>query len=148
MQFAILAYDPRNHLPTERSERAGHELVETLRQTPGAIWIPYHGYLATQAGKSPQAHWMAVSDVLISTRAGEVRIALQREVEDAILQQKYDLIVLSSRPFPDFPPITESYAEKGPALTDRRALWPLTGMPRRPEILYTPRTSGTDAVSP
>lgn len=138
VQFGMLAYDPREHTPSERSLRAGHALVETLRQTPGPVWVPYHGYLATMAGKAPQAHWMAVSDVLMSDRE-DLRRAILDEANRAIRERRFDLIVQSSSSFPNFPAIDADYVERGPAVTDRRALWPLAGTPRRPETYYVPK---------
>ena len=139
VQFAMLVYYPAVHLPSRQSLQAGYELVEELRATDGAVWVPFHGYLAVAAGKPAHAHWMAISDVMRSNRP-DLRAAMEKAVHDAIREQRFSAIVLSSRPFPNFPPLSDSYRLKRAAVTDATALWPLTGVPRRPEQVLVPIT--------
>ena len=73
----------------------------------------------------------------------------QRPILDAIRERRFDLIVQSSSSFPNFPSIEADYVERGPAVSDRRALWPLAGTPRRPETYYVPKpAAASDARTP
>jgi hypothetical protein len=132
----MLAYNPMDHLPRAPSSAAGDQLVATIRETSGPVWVPFHPYLVEFAGKSGHAHWMAVSDIL---RYGtpELRDRLRAEVNAVISQRRYEKIVLSSNPFPDFPPIVGFYElERDLLYGDKKVFLPLTGSPRRPNKIY------------
>ena len=138
-QFLLLAYDPRAQVPSARSVSAGEHLVRTLEAAQGPVWVPYHSYLTIRAGKPGHAHWMAVSDIL---RYGEpgLKDPLRRQLDDAIGGRRFALIVLSTRPFPDFPSIAHAYRVQQVLFRhDGDTLMTLTGGRRRPEAIYVPQ---------
>jgi hypothetical protein len=93
------------------------------------------------AGKPAQAHWMAVSDILRHGRS-DVRDRLRTEIERAISERRFALIVLSSRPFLDFPSLDASYELRGPLFNDKEVFGPLIGSPpRRPASIHVPKGS-------
>jgi len=62
-QFLILAYNPLAAIPTARDWQAGFELLGSLREVPGDVFLPqFPAYLAT-LGKAPVAHAVAVCDL-------------------------------------------------------------------------------------
>jgi Dolichyl-phosphate-mannose-protein mannosyltransferase len=142
VQFGLLVYNPFDQMPSAQSEAAGRQLVARIAEAPGEVWVPYHGYLATAAGKAPHAHWMAIGDI---TRFGppELREPLIREVQEALSGHRFDLVVMSNYPFADFPSLEPAYVRGERAVATPGAFLPLTGSPRRPEWLYVPRR--TDA---
>jgi hypothetical protein len=140
LQFILVAYDPRSHTPQRGSAAAGHRFVEVLRNSEGDVWVPYHNYLASMAGKRAHAHWMAVADIL---RYSEPAIAgpLRSDLTAAIEGRRFGLIVTSNRPFPSFPSLEPSYSLKGEVFDNSNLFWPLTGARRRPERIYVPLES-------
>jgi hypothetical protein len=142
-QFAMLVYNPLAALPSAQSAAAGDQFVARLRQTPGDVWVPYHGHLAAKAGKTQYAHWMAIADIL---RYGdtELRTPLAGEVEAALAGRRFNLVALSNAPFTfPLPALEDAYDRSGPAFAQTGLFFPLTGSPRRPEWLYVPRPATT-----
>jgi 4-amino-4-deoxy-L-arabinose transferase-like glycosyltransferase len=138
-QFMLLAYDPRAQVPGARSVSAGEHLVRTLEAAKGPVWVPYHSYLTTRAGKPGHAHWMAVSDIFRYGAPG-LKNPLRQQLDRAIAGRRFALVVQSSRPFPDFPSIDHAYRlERTLFQDDGDALMTLTGGRRRPEAIYVPR---------
>jgi hypothetical protein len=67
LQFGALMFDPTGEkmLFAGNRQRAGAvEIVDRIRELPGDVYIPYHGYLGTQAGKQTHAHILATMDVM------------------------------------------------------------------------------------
>jgi hypothetical protein len=138
-QFLMLAYNPMDHLPRASSRAAGDALVQIIRDTNGPVWVPYHAYLAELGGKPGHAHWMAVSEIL-SHGTPKIREDLSVELRAAISERRYRMIVMSSYPFADFPPIEDSYELKQDLFgADKKVFLPLTGARRRPEKIYLPK---------
>ena len=102
LQFGDLAYDPRPWLPRASDAVAGRALVRTVTAADGDVWIPYHGYISSMAGKPAYAHWMALTQVL-DREADPVRASLQRQIDEALASQRYALVVGSSKPFTNAP---------------------------------------------
>ncbi len=73
VQFGWLIYvttDIGRLVPTEADRRAGDGFVAALGAIDGPVLVPFHGWLAEQAGKSSGGHPVAVTDVL---RGGDER---------------------------------------------------------------------------
>jgi 4-amino-4-deoxy-L-arabinose transferase-like glycosyltransferase len=147
VQFGVLIYNPLQQLPPPRSADAGHALVQMLNGARGAVWVPDHGYLAPLAGKPAHAHWMAVADIL-TNGSENLRANLRLEVEAAIREQRFSMIVVGTLPFADFPSLDGSYELRSAALPDESSFGPLTGHFRRPQWIYVPRQAvGTTRTS-
>ncbi len=77
-QFLILIYNPLAAIPTARDWQAGFELLGTLREVPGDVFLPqFPSYLAL-AGKAPVAHAVAVCDL------ADLRPDLVRAIDDQV----------------------------------------------------------------
>ena len=141
LQLLVLAYDPGKQLPSARDRAAGDTLVTRLAAIRGDVWLPYHGYLATLAGKRSYAHIWGVDDVIDhDPRRGP---ALRADVVDALRRRRFSAVVMESDMIETkswlWTEVERDY-RPGPAISaDRSALWPVTGMRTRPEQVYVAR---------
>lgn len=138
LQFALLAYNPLAHVPNRADVEAGRAFVQSISQVNGDVWIPYHGHLATMAGKRQFAHWMSISDILESG-IDSVKVPLQASVDSAVANQRFAMVVLSNVPFGNSPNFSRTYDSAGVAVDDASAFWPLSGSRRRPVTRYVPK---------
>jgi 4-amino-4-deoxy-L-arabinose transferase-like glycosyltransferase len=134
-QFLRLAYDPRQQLPTAADRRAGEDLVAAMRAIPGDIYLPYHGYLPTLAGKRSYAHAMAIWDVARG-RNERATAKLLSEITGAIRQQRFAAVIVDTEVFAQ--PDLENYYSLHPILFEDDVLYPVTGLRTRPKWLYLP----------
>jgi len=142
-QFALLAYDPRPLVPTERDKTAGETLVEEIRRVEGDVLVPRHGYLARRAGKGSYAHEMAMTDVLRGDPTGR-GIALKREIGRYLQAQKFGAIIVDYDWLKD--DLGRYYERrKEPVFLRRDVFWPVTGSRTRPLHFYLPRKGMSDS---
>lgn len=135
LQFGILAYDPREQIPSEADRRAGEVLLERIRGIEGEVLVVYHGYLPGLAGKATSAEWMAVLDILRG-HAGPERDRMRAEIETAIRERRYAAIILDEEWFPE---VLDAHYELRGRLFQTEVFWPRTGERVRPEWLYLPK---------
>jgi hypothetical protein len=64
VQYLPLLYSLDDQIPKLGSRSAHARLLERIHDTPGPILVPYHGYLASQAGRRMGLHHLALTDVL------------------------------------------------------------------------------------
>jgi hypothetical protein len=139
IQLGLLGYDPRAQIPSAADRRAGEHLVSLLASIPGSALIPYHGHLASAAGKPAHAHLMQVFDIL---KLGDDRGArLAQEFRSAIRQKAFGAIVLDDRFDYVFKPDVEaSYVLKSVVFSEPGVFYPVTGgLISRPQYLYVPK---------
>lgn len=133
LQFGMLVYDPRDHLPSEASRLANDALVERLAAVHGPVWVPFHPELAALAGKEPTAHAMALEDVIRAEHGpggGFIENHIDYDFENAV----WDLVVLDAPGYTD--ELAGHYRYAGPAYADSTVGWPVTGARTRPELVY------------
>ena len=84
--------------PEDRDERAGHALIQRLKELGGDALLPDHGFLHTMAGSNTfHAHTMAISDVLRGKdRKGAGK--LEDEIRQALRAGKFDVVVVDAVP--------------------------------------------------
>ncbi len=133
LQFGLLVFDPRDHLPSDATRAANDELVARIAAAPGEVWIPHHNGLVLAAGKEPTAHSMALQDVLRGG-AGQPAARLEAGMEGAIEQGRWDLIILDAPMFEE--ELAKRYRFAGSAYADTSVGWPVTGARTRPERVY------------
>ncbi len=135
IQFAGLAYNPAKQVPTQRDRRAGDMLVETLSQSEGDIFIPFHPYYASMAGKRGCAHHMAMRDVL---RGGDCpeRNALVADIKARLRNHRYSAVILDTRSWDLFDEVVEHYGEPEPLFDDDSVFYPVTGSHLRPAWIW------------
>ena len=141
IQFWQLRYDPRDFLPSAEDSRAGHGLVAMLRAAEGDVFVPYRGYLSTLAGKRPFAHGSAVEDVL-GGRDEQVQGALRREIEQALQQRRFSLVVVDSalvaNPACWLVGLEQHYQPQGPGYAKDWVGWAVSGWRTRPALYFRP----------
>jgi 4-amino-4-deoxy-L-arabinose transferase-like glycosyltransferase len=137
LQLAVLAYNPRQLVPTSRDAAVGRAIVERIRQLPDGVLVLDHGYLAEMAGKQSFAHGWAMTDVLWADQTGSGR-ALELEVRGAIAARRFPALVLDATPHWFAPDFAAHYV-RADDLPDQDAFLPVSGSRRRPEAVYFPR---------
>ncbi len=95
VQLALLAYDPRQHLPTAADRAAGERLVRRIAEVPGEVYTPHHGYLARRAGKREYAHALGMDNVFLDDE-GALRDALGQEMFEAIESRRFAAVLMES----------------------------------------------------
>jgi hypothetical protein len=136
--LVVLLYDPRQQVPAPASRDAWRQLVNVIAATPGDVFVPQHGYLATLAGKRPFAHSMAVYDVM---RAGSPVDAarLTAQFHQALVGRQFGAVVVDKLDPWLAEDLEREYRRGGRAVGAEDALWMLTGRHTRPEWIYVPR---------
>jgi hypothetical protein len=93
-QLAMLAYDPRQLLPTAADRAAAQAVIGAIRSIPGEVWVPGHPDYAHRAGKATFAHYVSLADVLRG-HASATRRALRREIDAAVDGRRFAAIVVT-----------------------------------------------------
>lgn len=133
VQCLMLAYWPQNHLPNDSDYDAGSAVVEQLKTTEGRVWVPYHGMLATYAGKEEYAHLMALADILRSKDDGQKQ-RLEKAIKQAFGSNHFQLIFLDYLWFEND---LRHYQQENFNYLNPIAFFPKSGMKVRPTILFT-----------
>ncbi len=95
LAFLSLAFNPLGEImlfASSRQRQAGNEFVAVLRKMPGDVWIPFHGYIGTMAGKATHVHFMAMNDALVPHDARSARF--QREIDSSLDAHRFSAIIL------------------------------------------------------
>jgi 4-amino-4-deoxy-L-arabinose transferase-like glycosyltransferase len=150
IQFAQLFYRPADYAPSVLDEAAGSQFIKTVQTFEGNVFIPYHGYYATSAGKPMHAHWTALADLLgedyarkgeaTNSRIERIREALDTEIQDALRQQDFDAIILDTDYEYWMDRISPYYEYAGQVFEEKKAFWTRVGWRTRPEDIYLPRS--------
>jgi len=141
IQFVSLAYNPLQLVPTREDWEAGNNLVNTLAQIKGDVFVPYHSYLPTLVGKSSFAHGAAVGDIFQSDE-GAVRTALLDEIKQTLREKRFSAIILdSSYSTSLLEDLDRNYVMQRPVFDSQTVFWTLTGLKTRPEFIYVPRSN-------
>lgn len=150
IQLAGLAYNPLAHIPTRADYEAGRLVMETIRGVEGDVFVPFHGYLAVDAGKPTYANGVALGELLGDFGGQELDSgsAVLGDIGQAIREQRFGAVILDSLPALDrtglyqaILPLLDQYYRQGPLLIeDDDAFWPLTGTRSRPDVIYYPKS--------
>jgi len=136
-QLALLAYDPRKHLPLPSDRAAGRQLVARLTAIQGEVFAPHHGYLARLAGKDGFAHTLAMDNVFLDDD-GPARRDLEAGLLQALDTKRFSAVLLESDGRYG-PVILKSYEIRESLFAAPDVFWPVTGGRLRPEALCLPR---------
>lgn len=135
VQFAMFWYNPAKQIPSDETRQSGLEIIRSISQFSGDVYMPYHGFVATLAGKKAHAHQMAMKEVTQydTLMAREIT----EQLDSALSKQQFSLVVLDS-PWPTATLQTyyRKYSEMPSAVM---SFWPVTGFPTRPRFWYVPR---------
>jgi hypothetical protein len=95
LAFLSLAYNPfgmKMLFASSRQRHAGDEFVAKLREMPGDVWIPFHGYIGRLAGKQSHVHFMALYDALIPRDTTSTRF--QHEIDSSLAAFRFSAVIL------------------------------------------------------
>jgi hypothetical protein len=147
IQFISLIYNPFLQIPRKQDLEAGKIFINTIAQFKGEVFVPYHGYLPTLAGKKSYAHHAAIADI-IRTDNGLIKTKLVNEIKQAIKEERFDSIILDEardtkrRPgwFPEVYEEVDKYYKIQKTIFDNKdVFWSVTGMETRPQFIYVPK---------
>jgi 4-amino-4-deoxy-L-arabinose transferase-like glycosyltransferase len=133
LQIARLAYMPTRLVPTSEDVAAGQSLLTAIAAEPGDVFVPFHGYLPSLAGKNSHAHAVVIADV-IRGNASEAGRAFAAELNRAVAGRGYNAVIAIDGRTPVDPwlPIQEHYRGGSAVVTHRSLFW-------RPEVRYLSR---------
>jgi hypothetical protein len=138
IQLAIPAYNPFAQIPTKADRDAGYELVQLLSKTPGEVYLVYHGYLPSLAGKRTYAQFSAILDIMKGEGQTRGEKLLRTKIRKSMWEQAFEIIILDGDR--SLLPGLDTYYEKaGEVFQENEAFFPVTGMRTRPTYIYIPR---------
>lgn len=134
-QLALFWYNPAAQVPDRAARQAGEVIVESIRRYSGEVYMPYHGFIPTLAGKRSYAHHQAQGDIQRADSAMGTEMALQ--LQRALIERKFGLIILDA-------PIRGRSFEANYVLDENMpaevmSFVPVTGLRTRPRFWYVPR---------
>jgi hypothetical protein len=94
-QFVALYFNPLSGkmvIASAKQRAGGDEFMRKLRAMPGEVYIPYHGYIAQQAGKPSLAQLLATIDVLRVHDTTSVR--LQADLDSAFARHRFSAVIM------------------------------------------------------
>jgi len=94
-QFGLLYYSPWSQIPTRADREAGDALVALMRTVDGEVFLPFHGHLASLAGKPQHTHLVGIDDVLRGTNE-EVKARLVERMVSALRTRRFNVIILDN----------------------------------------------------
>ncbi len=134
-QFALLAYQPGDFIPSKQDRAAGDRLISEISDFDGKVLIPFHSYYGKMAGKDYYAHEMSL--VMIFRADKETWQRLGQSIGESIRQKEFSAIFLDQAWFAEY--IDRYYTESGHIFASPDLFFPSTGAQLRPENIYTPR---------
>jgi hypothetical protein len=138
-QFVGLFYDPSARIPTEEDRQAGNALIEHLRSTDGNLLFIGHGHYAEMVGKPGYQFGWSMN--VLGGSSGANALALIDTMNDAIAQQRFDVIVADNATFlhEDFEAALTTYYDVEVWHYEGTEFLPVTGMETRPTFIFTPK---------
>ena len=138
-QFALLAYNPFDQVPSSADTRAGDRFVADLRQLLRPVYLPGHSWFLERLGESPTAHAGAIGDILRGHARGSDR-RLAREVHRLVAGQRFGAIVVDSpRQYSYLPHGVARYYCVAGRIPRRDFPRPRTGTQVIPSTVWMPR---------
>lgn len=136
-QFITLLYSPGKMIPTKADEKAGWELVNTIKSFKGDVYVPGNIYFSRVAGKKQFSHGLLLWDLMQSTT--KYSKSIEKELIQALESGRFDAIISYNQMESNYPKFTEYYYPARKVQTDESLLWAKTGFTTRPEFIYLPK---------
>jgi hypothetical protein len=140
VQLGNLRYSLPAQLPTAADQRAGAQLVATLRRMPGQVVVLDHPWYAALAGKATSAQGEAINEVLRSSDE-RGRAALLRDLPRSLASPGIGAVVLDApeddRGFADT--LRRDFVASPTPLLSGNAFYPVTDLRLRPTELFVRR---------
>jgi hypothetical protein len=135
IQFLLLWYPPAKELPTEADRKAGAQFLHRLAEIGGDVWIPGHGYLASEVSGKSHAQTVAIGDVF--TGGGPQKADLVLSIQTALHDRRFSAVAMDYSDAVFLGELKQRYRkEPGDPFTDRSVFYPVTGNRTRPKTLW------------
>ncbi len=139
IQFVFLAYDPVKQVPSAADKKAGDALVELIRNIKGEVFMPYHGFLCSLAGKNTHIHMLPMINILLSSNE-KMRTEFLNEMNGFMKKKRFAAIILdTSTLLKNNTGIADNYVFKKFIFNDTKTFWPVAGAETRPKYLMVPK---------
>jgi hypothetical protein len=138
LQYGWLFYDPFEQVPTRADAAAGEELLQRIRQIDGEVYLPFHGFLGTLAGKRSYAHINCLGDIYRGTDVA-LQQQITEDVNEALRNGRFAAVIWDFGRI-RFDELERNY-ERLPArlFDDPKVFRPVTGGRYRPETVFLRR---------
>jgi hypothetical protein len=133
VQFALLLYNPAKLVPSHDDLTAGNRFIKGISEIKGDVWVPFHGYYNSLAGKKDFAHKMAITDLIRAD--GDLGAQLEREIEAQIANRKFAVIITDAVWFAEALQKAD-YIFGGEVFENEEVFMPVTGFPTRPRYYF------------
>jgi len=138
-QFALLAYDPVRQVPSAADKKAGDALIELIRNIKGEVFMPYHGFLCSLAGKSTHIHMLPMINILLSSNE-KMKNEFLSEMNAFMKKKRFAAIILDTNTLlKKNTGIADNYVFKKFIFNDTKTFWPVAGAETRPKYLMVPK---------
>jgi 4-amino-4-deoxy-L-arabinose transferase-like glycosyltransferase len=139
-QFAALYFNPLSEkmvIASAHQRAGGDEFMRKLRAMPGEVYIPYHGYIARQAGKASHAQLLATIDVLRVHDTTSAR--LQADFDSAFARHRFSAVIMEECPLIPCDSVAH-YTLAGRMIAEPNVmLTRFGGEATRPEFVFVPK---------
>lgn len=139
-QFVALYFNPLSEtmlIASQHQRRGGDAFMRKLAAMPGDIFIPYHGFIARQAGKQTHAQILAALDVLRMHDTTARR--LQADYDSAFAQHRFAAIIMEESKAFHVDSVAH-YTYAGRMLQEPNVmLTRVAGDATRPEFIFLPK---------
>ena len=138
LQYGWLVYDPLEQVPTRADAAAGEALLQRIREIDGEVYLPFHGFLGTLAGKRTYAHINCLGDIYRTTDVA-LQEKITEKVNEAFRRGRFAAVIW------DFGRIRFEQLElnyerlPGRLFDDPKVFRPVTGGRYRPETVFQRR---------
>lgn len=92
VQLAVFLYDPRFEVPSRETRAAAERFRRLVHDTPGAVLVPEHPFVAVLAGKEPSYHTQMLWEPAL---AG---VGPPSDLRERLRDAKYDAVITSLDP--------------------------------------------------
>jgi hypothetical protein len=146
IQFWALLYNPFQVVPRKADVEAGRQVVATIAQFPGPVFVPNHPYLPVLAGKPAFADMMNLRFVLKAKNQRAVE-PLRAELREAFRQKKFSAVLVDADWTHELlddefrADLLENYVQSGEIPYADNTLFRITAsvMMVRPQFIYLPQ---------
>ncbi len=145
LQFTsgYLRYDPYHQVPGLEDREAGNNVIESIVEIDGDVFIPSQAYLTVISGKRGFAHQKGIRDNLLHG-SDNVRNTLAAELIETFQRKGFAAVILGSAEESWISDETEVFFKQNYIRSDELSyagdsFIPIAGLKTRPAAIYIPR---------
>ncbi len=139
LAFLSLTYNPLGEkmlFASAHQRQGGEEFMKKLREIPGDVWIPFHGYIGSLAGKPMHVHFMAMNDALVPHDSSSAQF--QREIDSSLAAHRFSAIILDEENVFHWDSVAHYQRSSSIISTPNIFLSRIGEAGTRPDYIYTP----------